>query len=96
MVAPASLPEKLDMKTISTALYAAVAAKSSARLAFVMRLIETEKNRGKMISRPTLSNVMLRPPSQETRYIMNTGTASRMIMTKDMTRVVSFSMREIE
>jgi hypothetical protein len=80
------------MKTISTALYAALAAKSSARRAFVMRLIAAEKKDEKTINRPTLRNVMPRPPCQDTRNMTKTGTARRMMITNAMIKVVNFSI----
>jgi hypothetical protein len=84
------------MNTMSTALYAALAAKSSALFALVKRLIEPEKNEENTIKSPMLSNVIPRPPFQVTRYMTNTGTVSRMMITKAMIKVVNLSIRGTE
>jgi hypothetical protein len=81
---------------MSTAEYAALAANNSARFAFVIRLIEAAKKSEKTIRSPTLRNVMPRPPCHDTRYITNTGTASRTMMTNAMIKVVNFSIRDTE
>ena len=72
---------KFPMNTTRTAQYAAVAAKSSARLALVRRPIAAENRSPKPIKSPMLRNVLARVPVHVTRYITNTGTANKRMMT---------------
>jgi len=72
---------KFPMNTTRTAQYAAVAAKSSARLAVVRTPIATENKNPKTIRSPTLRNVLGRVPIHVTRYMINTGTVSKRMIT---------------
>lgn len=84
---------KFPINTIRTAQYAAVAAKSSARFAFVRRPIDAANNNEKTIKRPMLRNVLERVLFHVMRYMMETGVASRKMMMSTTTRMASFSIR---
>lgn len=97
------------MKTTKMAQYAALAANSSCRAALVSRLIAALNSSVKTISTPTALNVSRVFASCELvlgdeeddsctlvevrRYIVTTGTTSRMKMTKVMRMLMSLSMR---
>jgi hypothetical protein len=61
VLAGVALLLKFSMNTIRTAQYAAVAAKSLTRFAFVGRLIGSENNREETIKSPLLRNILERP-----------------------------------
>jgi hypothetical protein len=86
-------PVKFPIKTTNTAQYAAVAAKSSARFAFVKRPIEAVNTSEKPTRSPILRKVLQRLPYQVIRYMTNTGAASRRMITSATIRVASFSIR---
>jgi hypothetical protein len=86
------LPLKFPINTMRTAQYAAVAAKSSARFAFVRRPIDTANSKEKTIKSPMLRNVLERLLSHVIRYMMNTGTARRKMMMSTTTTIAIFSI----
>lgn len=84
---------KFPMNTTRTAQYAAVPAKSSARLAFVRRPIAAENKSAKTIKRKILRYVLERVRISVTRYMMNMGTANKRMITNATIRTARASTR---
>jgi hypothetical protein len=93
---PLHLLLKFEMKTTSTAQYAALAANSSCLFALVRRLMAAEKSSVKTTNIPTASKVELRSPIDVSLYMATTGNTSRMKIMSVMIRPTNFSIRDWE
>lgn len=87
---------KLLMKTTSTAQYAAEAAKSSCRAAFVNSDIAAEKRSVNTMRTPMASKTPVRVPKLVSSYIATTGSTSNMKMIQVMSKPTKLSIREEE
>lgn len=87
---------KLLMKTTNTAQYAADAANSSCRRAFVNKDIAAEKRSVKTIKTPTASKVELRDPMHVSLYMATTGSTRRTKITHVISSATNVSIRAAE
>ena len=98
MINPPSTHAKFvePMKTTSTAQYAALAANSSCRLAFVNSDIAAANKSVKTINTPIAANIIFVRCTFDKRYMLKTGATSNIKIRPVIIRLTNFDTRDGE